>query len=120
MDAGFQWIESYAAERPVLAAALADDVVRKRSKRVVRGWRRACEMRIAELRRTEAIREQLGVSHLHRMSTEVTRALITGHSTFAVFLSEPLDGLQRWQSASACGLRQCGDAAVRRAAAPAY
>jgi hypothetical protein len=42
---------------------------------------------------------QMGLSHLHRTCTELARAVITQHSTFATFLSEPLDGLQRWQSA---------------------
>jgi hypothetical protein len=42
---------------------------------------------------------QMGLSHLHRTCTELARAVITKHSTFATFLSEPLDGLQRWQSA---------------------
>ncbi len=97
MDAGRQWIQSYASERPMLAAALMDDSVRKRSKRIVRAWRQACELRVAELRRTKAIREQMGLSHVHRIGTELMRALVTQHSTFACFLSEPLDGLQRWQ-----------------------
>jgi hypothetical protein len=34
---------------------------------------------------------------VHRIGTELMRALVTQHSTFATFLSEPLDGLQRWQ-----------------------
>jgi hypothetical protein len=63
----------------------------------VRKWREACEWRVAELRRTKAIREQMGLSHVHRISTELMRALVTQHNTFATFLSEPLDGLQRWQ-----------------------
>jgi hypothetical protein len=33
-------------------------------------------------------------SHLHRTSVSLMRSLVTKHSTFAVFLSEPLDGLQ--------------------------
>jgi hypothetical protein len=97
VDAGRQWVERYASERPTLAAALLDDSVRKRSKRIVRAWRQACELRVAELRRTKAIREQMGLSHVHRVGTDLMRALITQHSTFACFLSEPLDGLQRWQ-----------------------
>jgi hypothetical protein len=36
---------------------------------------------------------------VHRTITSVVAAFITKHSTFATFLSEPLDGLQRWQSA---------------------
>ena len=59
VDAGFQWIHAYASERPALAAALAHDVVRKRAKRTVRSWREACEWRVGELRRTQAIRKQV-------------------------------------------------------------
>ena len=39
----------------------------------------------------------MSLSHLHRAITNIARALFTKHSTFAVFLSEPLDGMQRWQ-----------------------
>ena len=59
VDAGRQWIERYANERPALAAVLADDVVRKRAKRTVRAWRVACEWRVGQLRRTQAIRTQV-------------------------------------------------------------
>ncbi len=101
MDVGREWICSYAKERPALAAALVDDAsaqsVRKRAKRTVCKWRAACEWRVGELRRTQAIRAQMSMSHLHRLATDTMRALITKHDTFATFLSEPLDGLQRWQ-----------------------
>ena len=39
----------------------------------------------------------MSLSHVHRIGTELMRALVTQHETFATFLSEPLDGLQRWQ-----------------------
>ena len=126
VDAGRQWIECYASKRPALAAVLADEYVRKRAKRTVRSWREACEWRVSQLRRTKAIRKQvravlrrgarccrrrgaarmaddgtpsaqMSMSHVHRIGTELMRALITQHETFATFLSEPLDGLQRWQ-----------------------
>lgn len=58
MDAGHEWVQRYAEEHPALAAALKDDVVRKRSKRTVRSWVAACEWRVGELRRTSAIRKQ--------------------------------------------------------------
>jgi hypothetical protein len=41
----------------------------------------------------------MGRSHVQRMMTNIVRAFTTKHETFATFLSEPLDGLQRWQSA---------------------
>ena len=101
MDVGREWIRSYAKQRPSLAAALVDDTsdqsVRKRAKHTVHKWRAACEWRVGELRRTQAIRSQMSMSHLHRLATDLMRALITKHDTFATFLSEPLDGLQRWQ-----------------------
>jgi hypothetical protein len=37
--------------------------------------------------------------HVHRTAASIVRAFVSKHSTFATFLSEPLDGLQRWQSA---------------------
>jgi hypothetical protein len=40
---------------------------------------------------------QRNLSQTHRASTEILRALVTRHETFAVFLSTPMDGLQRWQ-----------------------
>ena len=55
-------------------------------------------------RLTRARMHQMGLSHLHRTCTELARAVITKHSTFATFLSEPLDGLQRWQSAHTSGI----------------
>jgi hypothetical protein len=36
-------------------------------------------------------------SHVQRTMTAVTHALVQKHGTFATFISEPLDGLQRWQ-----------------------
>jgi hypothetical protein len=87
VDAGREWIRSYAKERPALAAALVDDSsdqsVRKRAKRTVRKWRAACEWRVGELRRTQAIRSQMSMSHLHRLATDLMRALITKHEARA-------------------------------------
>jgi hypothetical protein len=98
VDAGREWVERYATERPALQAALADGAVRMAAKRVTRLWRRACELRVAELRRSPAVRSQLFTSHVHRSANEIVRALVMKHSTFSTFLSEPLGGLQRWQS----------------------
>ena len=123
VDGAYDWLARYSAERPALQQLLADDSMRKRAKRLTRLWRRACEMRIKELRRSDAIRAQRVLSQAHRASAEVLRAVCTQHETFAVFLSEvrlhvlravrfsllsdacrptlftiqPLDGLQRWQ-----------------------
>jgi hypothetical protein len=124
VDGAYDWLARYAETRPALKQMLADDSLRKRAKRLTRVWRRACEMRIKELRKSDAIRAQRSLSQAHRASAEVLRAVATQHSTFvrapvvtmsacalltsscclpqAVFLSEPLDGLQRWQSAFLC------------------
>ena len=120
VDGAYDWLARYSAERPALQQLLADNSLRKRAKRLTRMWRRACEMRIKELRRSDAISAQRVLSQAHRASAEVLRAVCTQHDTFAVrasaavaarlrslrrfpmchlqvFLSEPLDGLQRWQ-----------------------
>ena len=122
VDGAYDWLARYSETRPALKQMLADDSLRKRAKRLTRVWRRACEMRIKELRKSDAIRAQRSLSQAHRASAEVLRAVATQHSTFvrspgmrikarvltnacraqAVFLSEPLDGLQRWQSAFLC------------------
>ena len=121
VDAGREWVEAYAAERPSLAAALADGGVERAAQRVVVQWHRAWVRRVSELRRSKAVTSNAPLSHLHRACTEVTRALCTKvrskglctfscaltlavptrtqHDTFSVFLSLPLDGLQRWQGA---------------------
>jgi hypothetical protein len=90
-------VERYADERPALKEALADDKIRKRAKAFTRLWHCALEQRIRELRRSPAILAQRNLSQTHRASTEILRALVTRHQTFAVFLSTPMDGLQRWQ-----------------------
>ena len=97
VDGAYDWLARYSAERPALKQMLADDSLRKRAKRLTRLWRRACELRIKELRKSDAIRAQRVLSQAHRATAEVLRAVCTQHETFAVFLSEPLDGLQRWQ-----------------------
>ncbi len=58
LDAGSNWIESHAAEHPALAAALEDGALAKQAGKVTMLWRRACEQRVAELRRSDAIRIQ--------------------------------------------------------------
>jgi hypothetical protein len=42
---------------------------------------------------------------VHRAVTGVSRVFVLRHPTFSTFISQPLDGLQRWQSvllAAAC------------------
>jgi hypothetical protein len=97
VDAGRGWIDAHAAEQHALAAALADGALRKAATRAVFKWHRAWERRVNALRRADAIRSSVTISKAHRTSTEVLRAVCTKHATLSVFLSAPLDGLQRWQ-----------------------
>jgi hypothetical protein len=99
VDSGYEWVAALSAEQPALAAALEGDAVLKQARRKTAHWHRAFEQRVGDLRRAEAVRAQLTRSHVHRTFTNLTRAVVTKHSSLAVFLSEPLDGLQRWQSA---------------------
>ena len=99
IDAGREWIERYAAQHPELKAALKDGAVEKRAHQLVAQWSRASLACADDLRRSTSISAQMTVSQLHRASTNIVRAFMTKHDTFATFLSEPLDGLQRWQSA---------------------
>ncbi len=118
VDQGRLWVEAHAAEHPALQQALAGGALGQAAARTVTLWHRAWEERISELRRQEAIMDHVGISHAHRASTELMRAVCTKHGTvrlcsrllvhslradaalctkFSVFLSAPLDGLQRWQ-----------------------
>jgi hypothetical protein len=94
-----EWIEAHAAEHPALAAVLADGAVQEQARKVTMLWKRANEQRVVQLRRTVGIRTQMNASHVHRTLTGIMHAFTRKHETFATFLSEPLDGLQRWQSA---------------------
>ena len=107
VDAAREWLERYATERPPLLRLLADESLWTRAKQVTRMWHRASEARVAELRRSKPIRDQMALSHAHRSLVSLLRAVLTKHETFSTFLSEPLEGLQRWQSAQrARGVRR--------------
>jgi hypothetical protein len=97
VDAAREWIDRYAAERPELQLVLADPQLWKRAGHVTKLWHRASEVKVAALRRSPAIRSQMSLSHAHRSMVDIMRALLTQHETFSTFLSEPLEGLQRWQ-----------------------
>jgi hypothetical protein len=98
VDAGREWLQARADEQPALAAALADGALEAAAARAVARWHRAWTARVDALRRSPAIRDGMALSHLHRSCTEFMRALVTKHSTCSVFLSAPLDGMQRWQT----------------------
>ena len=97
VDTAFMWVVALAAEQPELAAALENGAVLKEARRVTAHWHRAFEQRVGDLRRSEAIRAFINRSHVQRTFTSLTRAVVTKHDTLSTFLSEPLDGLQRWQ-----------------------
>jgi hypothetical protein len=109
VDAGREWIEQHAIEHPALAEALADGLLVKRAKVITVAWHATQERRVEELRRCDGITDQMAASQSHRTITNVVRAFVTQNDTFACFLSEPLDGMQRWQMvrspiATACAL----------------
>ena len=97
IDAAREWIEALAAQQPALAAALEDGGLSKAGVRTVARWHRAWERRVSDLRTSEAVTKTMRKAQTQRTSVEVLRALCMKHETFAVFLSAPLDGLQRWQ-----------------------
>ena len=81
-----------------MAHELADGALVHAAAHMVAQWHRAWERRVDELRREKPIREHMALSHVHRTGIELMRAICTKHSTFSIFLSVPLDGLQRWQA----------------------
>jgi hypothetical protein len=101
VDAGRAWVARQAAAHAPLGAALADGGVARAACWVTARWRAAWMAAIEDLRRTDAIVNDRLLTQAERACTNVWRAMVTKHSTAAVFLSEPLDGLQRWQSACA-------------------
>ncbi len=97
VDAGREWVEAHAAAHPALFEALVDGSVSRRARATVALWSDTNLQRIQDLRRSAAIRAKMTRSHAHRAGVKVTRSLMLEHDTFRTFLSEPLDGLQRWQ-----------------------
>jgi hypothetical protein len=87
VDAAREWVDSYAAERPALHAALADGAVATAASRTVAQWHRAWDARVSELRRVEAITENHGRSHMHRTCCELMRAFTTKHETVRLLCS---------------------------------
>ena len=77
VDGAREWVESCAAERPALAELLASGALQKRATSTTLLWRRACNQRVAELRRCEAIRSRMNVSHARR---RVPPAALVSHA----------------------------------------
>jgi hypothetical protein len=107
VDGAREWVERYADANPKLAKALADGALKRTARKLTVQWRRANEARVSELRRSKAIRKYMAHGHVHRTAASIVRAFVSKHSTFATFLSEPLDGLQRWQSACLWRIASC-------------
>ena len=97
VDDAHAWLASHAARHPALAPLLADGSLQAAATEAVRGWERAWNVRVAALRRCPAILSQRARSHLERSASDVYTALREKHELFSTFLSEPLDGLRRWQ-----------------------
>ena len=66
VDGAREWVEACAAKSPALAELLATGAMQKRASSVTQLWRRACDQRVAELRRSKAIRARMTKSHAHR------------------------------------------------------
>ena len=97
VDAAYAWLSRHGREHPTLGAVLDGGSLMLRARRITLLWRRANELRISALRRSRVVRSQMNLTQLHRTCTDLARAIMTKHETFATFLSEPLDGMQRWQ-----------------------
>ena len=97
VDAGSMWLEAHAEAHPLLKAALEDGELEKRAGAVAGLWKKVNKIRVHELRTSRGITEHMAETQTHRTLTGIYRAFCTQHDTFRVFLSEPLDGLQRWQ-----------------------
>jgi len=82
VDAGRLFVEKLSAEKPALAEALKSGSILTAAKRTTGLWKRANEMRVAELRRSEPMTSQMAISHVHRAGTEMTRALVVGVRSF--------------------------------------
>ena len=97
VDAARDWVEAQAVQHPVLRSALDKGSAADAAGHTVRRWHRAWARRIGAVRRSEAVLSHAGTARAHRTGSELLRALVTRHETGRIFLSEPLDGLQRWQ-----------------------
>jgi hypothetical protein len=107
VDGAREWLQRYASERPSLQKALADGKLAARASELTKQWERCADACTQALRHSEGVMAQMTRSQVHRAATSVTRAFATKHDTLKVFLSVPLDGLQRWQSACAGAARAC-------------
>lgn len=97
LDAAEAWLARHAAAHADVAAVLADGKVRSAARRAIVKWAWAWDARVGELRRSAAIVAHRSRSHVDRTMAGVVVALRQRHEYLATFLSEPLDGLQRWQ-----------------------
>jgi hypothetical protein len=104
VDAGREWLEAYAKEHPALADALTDGALAKAASRTVLQWHKAWEGRVNELRRTDAITDHHGRSHIHRTAVELMRAITTKHGTVR-WLFAPALAPTAHAAACACSLQ---------------
>jgi hypothetical protein len=102
VDAGREWLEAYAKEQSGLALALEDGALAKAASRTVLQWHKAWEGRVNELRRTEAITDHHGRSHVHRTAVELMRAMTTKHGTVRWLCAPALAPTVAHAAACAC------------------
>jgi len=97
VDGGREWLQAQARSHPLLAELLQPDALPAAADKVTARWQAVLNNRVAELRGTETINSGMSLSHIQRVSAELSRSVMTKHDTFSTFLKPAMDGLQRWQ-----------------------
>lgn len=98
VDVARGWVERTLAPHSELALALESGALRRAASLVTADWSQTWEWRVGCVRREAIMTRKKAKAYMERTLLNVTRALASGHDTLKVFLSEPSDGLQRWES----------------------
>jgi len=98
VDAGREWVECTVARAPLLAKACEAGLLRKEANLVVDEWQEAWQFRVSRVRSEAALTKKRMKSYVERVLLSMARAITSKHETFRTILSEPDEGLQRWQS----------------------
>jgi len=97
VDAAREWVDAQAANTPELQALLNGGQLHDAARTTAALWNQAWDATVSALRKSPGITDHRSKSQQQRTATFMMRSLYTKHETFAVFLSDPLDGLGRWQ-----------------------
>ena len=97
VDAAREWVDAHAAYTPEVQALLDGGQLHGAARTTAALWNQAWDATVAALRKSPGITDHRSKSQKQRTATFMMRSLYTKHETFAVFLSDPLDGLKRWQ-----------------------